>query len=364
MLSLAYDYDDWARRVHPEDLPRVEAEQRRCLDQHLHYEIEYRTLWPDHSVHWLTARGVFAYDTSGKPERMFGITMDITDRKQAEKQLTELNATLEQRVAERTIALHSEIIRREEAETERSEVLQRLASAQEAERAQISRDLHDQLGQDLTALKLALRSFQRNVSADGRQSLLQMEQLIGGLIYQTQRLAWELHPSSLDDFGLNAALERYTGEWARQIGVTVDYRSSGLDTLRLPRVYETTLYRIAQEALTNVARHAQAKCVSVLLENKLGHISLIVEDDGQGFDAESALNNPGSQGNLGLRGIRERATLVGGTAQFESAPGAGATILVRIPLVSEAATRPNEKTSHSAGGRPRDGSRGIAPAYQ
>jgi signal transduction histidine kinase len=245
---------------------------------------------------------------------------------------------LEETVVRRTAALQAEIVRREAAETARLEALQRLADAQETERAHISRELHDQFGQDLTALKLALQRFRKESqdSPPARHSLIQMEELAGNLIRGSQRLAWELHPSALDDFGLEAALQRYTSQWAEQTGVPVDYRSAGLETRRLPREFETALYRIAQEALTNVARHAQAKRASVLLEEKPGHVSLIVEDDGRGFDAEAMLNSVGARRNLGLRGIRERAMLAGGTVEFESTPGVGTTVLVRLPLESEA----------------------------
>jgi signal transduction histidine kinase len=146
------------------------------------------------------------------------------------------------------------------------------------------------------------------------------------------RLAWELRPSALDDLGLELALRRYTTEWSESTGVPIDFHSHGVDGRRLPPECETTLYRITQEALTNVARHAKARRVSVLLERRTDLASLIVEDDGKGFDAEAALAAATTQGSLGLLGMQERAKLAGGTLEFESTPGAGATVFVRLPL--------------------------------
>jgi signal transduction histidine kinase len=144
-----------------------------------------------------------------------------------------------------------------------------------------------------------------------------------------------LHPAVLDDLGLEAALRRYTAEWSENNGVPVDFHSDGVEARRLPLQLETTLYRITQEALTNVTRHANAKRVSVLLERRPGHVSLIVEDDGGGFDAVSQAS--AAKGRLGLLGMRERVTLAGGTLEIESTPGAGTTVFVRVPLKQEPA---------------------------
>jgi signal transduction histidine kinase len=157
--------------------------------------------------------------------------------------------------------------------------------------------------------------------------------LVEGLMRDIHRLAWELRPPVLDDLGLDLALRRLTGDWSQNTGVPVDLHTGGdSGARRLPHEFETTLYRIAQEALTNAARHAQAKRVSVLLERRPGYVSLIVEDDGRGFDAPGMMGAPASPGRLGLLGMQERVRLAGGTLTIESAPGAGATVFVRLPL--------------------------------
>jgi signal transduction histidine kinase len=139
---------------------------------------------------------------------------------------------------------------------------------------------------------------------------------------------WELRPTALDDLGLRAALTNYVHDWSARVGVRAELHMSGLMDDRLGSEAETTLYRIAQEALNNVAKHARARRADVILERRPDHVLLIVEDDGVGFDT-TAQNETGQ--GFGLLGMQERATLVGATLEIESAPGNGTTILVRLP---------------------------------
>jgi signal transduction histidine kinase len=270
------------------------------------------------------------------------------ERKQAETALKRAEANLQRerdqlevRVRERTAelsqtnqALQAEIAQRQRAEEAHREVLRRLAAAEETERGRVSRELHDRLGQDLTALKLGLQVIRKQGlgSTAVRESLTKLEELTDHLMRDIHRLAWELRPAALDDFGLEMALRRHVDEWAALSGVPVDFHSQGMGSSRLPPQLETTLYRITREALTNVIRHANAKRVSVLLERQAERVSLIVEDDGQGFDATATLRAPATQGKLGLLGMLERATLAGGSVEIESKPGGGTTVFVRIPL--------------------------------
>jgi signal transduction histidine kinase len=141
------------------------------------------------------------------------------------------------------------------------------------------------------------------------------------------QLVWELRPTALDDLGLRAALTNYVQDWSARVGVPAELHMSGLMDDRLGPDAETTLYRIAQEALNNVAKHARARRVDIILERRTDHVLLIVEDDGVGFDT-SAQGEAGQ--GFGLLGMQERATLVGATLEIESAPGNGTTILVRL----------------------------------
>jgi PAS domain S-box-containing protein len=257
-----------------------------------------------HTMHVLYNAAVY-HNEAGEIQGVFAAARDITERKRMEDAHLDLQ--------------------------------RRLVKAQETERGRISRELHDQLGQDLTALKLGLQMFrkQRVFSPPVQASIGQLEKLADTLMQDIHRLAWELRPAALDDFGLDMALRRYASEWSEHNGVAVDFHSQGVETHRLPTELETTLYRITQEALTNVLRHAKAQRVGVILERRPDHVLLIVEDDGRGFDAQAVLKAPDAHGKLGLLGMRERVILANGTIEIESTPGAGATVFVRIPLESK-----------------------------
>ncbi len=150
----------------------------------------------------------------------------------------------------------------------------------------------------------------------------------------------QLRPTILDDLGLLAALRHYIRGYEDRFHLPVDFQVLGLDRERLAPEVETALYRIVQEALTNVARHAQARDVSVLLERRGALLKLIVEDDGQGFDVDQVMGSGPHEKNLGLYGMRERAALLGGTLTIESSPGAGTAVFVEIPL------KPKGEVSH------------------
>jgi signal transduction histidine kinase len=155
---------------------------------------------------------------------------------------------------------------------------------------------------------------------------------------EAHRLAWELRPAVLDDLGLEAALQRYLSGWSEHGGAAVDFHSHGLERQRLPLELETVFYRVTQEALTNVSRHAKARRVSVLLERQTDRVSLIVEDNGVGFDADAVLQSSEIPDKLGLLGMQERIRLAGGTLEIESTPERGTTLFVRVPLDSKMTT--------------------------
>ncbi len=163
-----------------------------------------------------------------------------------------------------------------------------------------------------------------------RRKVSEVRALAAKPLGDVQRLVRALRPVILDDLGLVASLERYVKGFAAATGLHAEFYAHGLEGVRLPAALETSLYRMIQEALTNVAKHAKARNVSVLMRRQGTGVSLIVEDDGQGFDVTAGKGRPG--GGVGLLGMEERAFLLGGTLTIESAPGAGTTIVVEVPL--------------------------------
>ena len=190
--------------------------------------------------------------------------------------------------------------------------------------------MHDQFGEELTALGLRIRSLKEACagSEDLTAQVEALEQVAQQLDRDVDHLVWELRPTALDDLGLRAALANYIQDWSQRASISAELHTTGLTTDRLASEIETTLYRIAQEALTNIAKHARAGHVEIILERRADQVSLIVEDDGVGFDPAGV--NAERRG-FGLLGMQERAALVGARLEIESAPGEGTTIFVRMP---------------------------------
>jgi signal transduction histidine kinase len=207
--------------------------------------------------------------------------------------------------------------------------LTRVVLAQEDERRRIARELHDQLGQQLTALRLTLemlkaQSFERT---DIRVQLETLEELALQLDKDVAFRVWELRPIEIETLGLQAALTNYVRDWSQHFGLRVQLHMNPSTFERsLTPELETTIYRLAQEALNNIAKHARADHVDVVLERSSDDLSLIVEDNGVGFDPSVVETN---HRGLGLIGMRERAALVGAQFQIESTPGRGTTVIVR-----------------------------------
>ena len=240
-----------------------------------------------------------------------------------------------------------EELRRKEEMRER--LLKQVITAQEYERKRIARELHDETGQALTSILVGLKLLESASDiGEAHHQSASLRALTVETLEALHDLALELRPSVLDEFGLAAALERYVKDFGVKHRLAADFQVHGLESRGIPVSMETTLYRIAQEALTNVARHAGAANVSVLLERRDNLAVLIVEDDGRGFDVGRALGKGRDEGHLGLFGMQERASLIGGILTIESSSSGGTTIFVEVPL-SSAEERPNAEDPSSSG---------------
>jgi signal transduction histidine kinase len=207
------------------------------------------------------------------------------------------------------------------------DAVRRVVEAQELERARLARELHDETGQALTSILLGLKSLENRVdSNEGHTAVTELRELVVSTLQDVRRLAVELRPAALDDFGLVPAIERLRDTVEEQGGISVDVQSPLADE-RLPPETETALYRIVQEALVNVLKHAAASRVTVRLSRSGKTVSLVVQDDGRGFD-------PGGvrDGGLGLVGMRERVALLGGRLTVESSEGGGTLLRVEVPF--------------------------------
>ena len=207
------------------------------------------------------------------------------------------------------------------------DAVRRVVQAQELERQRLARELHDETGQALTSILLGLKPLEEALADHpARTTLAGLREQVVSALQDVRRLAVELRPAVLDDFGLVPALERLIAAFAEQSDMRIDFHSA-LGEARLPSEVETALYRVVQESLTNIVKHANAKQVSVSLARRATGVAAVIEDDGAGFDPRRV-----SEGGVGLLGMRERLALIDGRLEIESRPGAGTTVVAEVPL--------------------------------
>lgn len=289
--------------VYPEDHVVLQSAVARCLEERRGMECEFRVVDKVGDIKWLRMDGRLHDDALEEACSLQGVIADIS--------------------------------RRRKADAEHLTILRQLAQAQEDERRHISRELHDQVGQTVTGLSLGLKAMESWIedNAIGAKFLERCHWLrslteeIGRDIHRT---ASDLRPTALDDFGLYRAVETLVARWGERYGVHVDLQAVGTVGRMAPEV-ETAVYRIIQEALTNVFKHAQAANVSIVLKREGKQLRIIIEDDGAGFNP-NLVDRGGASPHLGLSGIFERLSLIGGTMVIESAPGSGATLFIQVPL--------------------------------
>ena len=311
----------WTAVIHPED----RAETQRCWSEaarsRLPYAREHRLRRGDGQYRWFLSRAVPVLDRSGRVALWFGSATDMHEQRGAREEL-------ETRVAERTRALqHAGELRRE--------LLARVETLQDEERRRIARELHDTLGQLLSAMLLSVSAVQARLH-DHDPALAgqfdKLQQLMQTVDHELDRIVFTLRPTALEDGGLGDAIAAHVATWSELTGQPVDLLLTGLEGRRLPPRVEAAVFRVVQEALSNIAKHARATSIGVSVE-RLGRLLMAsIEDDGVGFDIEPAEPAGGNRPSWGLLGMRERIEALGGNFDIESHPGRGTTVLLRVPL--------------------------------
>jgi signal transduction histidine kinase len=280
----------------------VDTAITRAVQAKAVFELEHRVVRADGSIGWTLSRAVPMLDAGGELVEWFGAASDVSQRREAEAALRTSEASLATRVNQATAELRA--------------LSRRLLVVQEEERRHLARELHDEIGQVLTGL-----GFQLSAGADPDVARRIVEELTA----QVRQMSMDLRPAALDAYGLLPALAWHIERYQTRTGIQVDLRHQGVNG-RFPGPVEISAYRVVQEALTNVARHAGATLVSVQLLAGDGTLTLSIRDRGRGFNPD---DRPMSSG---LGGMRERVELLGGTTSIESAPGGGTSITVEIPL--------------------------------
>jgi PAS domain S-box-containing protein len=311
--------------IHRDDRDIYYLHHKRLSATQRAEECELRLQSRDGAERWLRLQSVLVRDGKGLEESRVTLS-DITERKQAESEAQSQREAALRAAEQREAALNALRSSQEELRA----YARRLVEAIENERRNLARELHDQAAQSMSAVKLGLGRLRREVDGGGQHSerFAEMEQLVEGVMDDLHRLAMALRPVSLDRYGLHVAMQQYVDVFRQQSGLDVDLLSVGIEQQRLPNDVETAVYRVVQEALTNVYRHAQAHHVGVVLERRDKRVLAIIEDDGLGFDMDEALH----RGRLGLLGMRERAEVLGGSLTVESKLGEGTTVYLEVPV--------------------------------
>jgi two-component system sensor histidine kinase UhpB len=295
-------------RVHPEDRELVEKSLTAALVREVNFNVDVRVFPAGSEVRFIHAEAEVEFDGEGKALRMFGTVQDITERKEIEQ---EIRASREQL---RQLSSHLQAVREEE-------------------KATIAREIHDELGGNLTALKMDISWLARKLPPEMEAALEKtgsMANLVDTSVHAMRRIVTELRPTVLDDLGLLAAMSWQASEFTKRYGIQCTVAMHG-EEIVVGDAYRIALFRIFQESLTNAARYSKAGLVLVDVWREHDNIAMDIVDNGIGLPEDKAMD-PTSHG---LRGMMERARTLGGTVEIGSAPGEGVAISVRIPLPVE-----------------------------
>ncbi|MFO7738366.1 MAG: PAS domain S-box protein [Desulfatiglandaceae bacterium] len=343
--------------IHKDDLPRVREHVEKAYRSRTEFVEEFRIVREDGQVRWLAAFARLYRDDTGEPIRMAGVNLDITERKHLEEELRRSRDELERRVKDRTRqlesvneALREEVKKRIEfekdlrestkkvlSESKRRRFLSaRLVDTIERDRREVAMYLHDQIGQMLATLKMDLEFFRQGYEkgkAPSSESLIETEKKVAGIMGGLREVSRRLRPDVLDSLGLLPALRSLVDSFREQVGIEVHFDYKELFQ-KIEADKSLAVYRILQEALNNIGKHAQAKEIFISLVPKADSLQLTVEDDGVGFNYKEMVTDSEAIGEepLGLMIMKERAMLAGGELRVESEIGNGTQVIAEIPI--------------------------------
>lgn len=302
-------FETYLERVHPEDRQHAGALMARALIDGRAFTAEERIVRPDGSLRWLRSHCEVVRDAAGRPVKLLGACLDVTEGRASEQALREGAASLQA-------------------------LSRRLVEAEEAERRRIAGELHDRVGQNLSALNInldiVLGALGEDAPMDLRVRLRDSLALVDGTLQSIENVMAELRPPLLEEYGLGAALGWYAEEFFKRTGIEIAFRDEAREKNReLRRDAAVALFRIAQEALNNVAKHASAKRVGIAVSAGDGHMTVEISDDGAGFDARAA---EARASRWGMTTMRERAEAAGGGLDIASTPGSGTVLRAKVPF--------------------------------
>ena len=292
----------WSDIIDKEDLETAREIFIQALKTDKSYVREYRIKSKDGNIHWIQERGHIVCDNKGRIAYVNGVFFDITERKEAEEHIHALT--------------------------------QQLMKAHEDERQMISRELHDRIGQDLSMLKIGCDTLfddHPDVHPGMRQRISELTKILHGSIMAVRDLAYDLRPPSLDQLGLARTIFQYCEDFSEKTGLNVDFNSAGMDDLRLDFDTEINLYRLVQEGLININKHADARQATIRLVASFPNIILRIEDNGKGFNVRDRLVAVSNEKRMGLRSMEERVGLLEGKMRIQSRPAEGTKIFIEVP---------------------------------
>lgn len=347
-LSDPMDYKTWFERIHPEDRDRIIRANEKAFET-MRFNETARYYHPQKEEwRWIQAISTGIPDEDGQPLYVNGIMIDITDQKRIEQELQASRKELENRVKERTIELsktneelRSEISRRQKAmealkasQAKLRHLSTRMLEAQEGERKRISMELHDQLGQNLSLLSLRIDTMHRKLAAfptDLVDECKDISAYIKQIIEDTRRLARELSPRMVEDLGLSAALRWMIEDAGKHLNVQTDINVEDIDPL-LSVATRVWVYRIFQEAISNITKHARANRIAVIVKRSGDSVGFSIKDDGAGFDIEKITGLNSTEKGLGLATMEERVNMLGGRFTLSSDKDKGTEVGFSLPI--------------------------------